>query len=335
MSRQLTNDPGWATEPDFEEEPAGFIAEFEAEALFASEMPELEKGESLPSSSPEPTSDDQVFDAAHIYLEAAQRSKLLSFEEEQHYGRLARQGDLEARRIMIERNLRLVVNLARHYVNRGLPLMDMIEEGNIGLIRAVEKFKPELGFRFSTYATWWVRQSIERAIMNQSRTIRLPINVLKEMNAYLKAFRSLANTLDHEPTSEEIASHLHKPVTKVEKMHEMSERMVVWNSAQARLSEKNWAETIAEEDKPSPTDITHQAGMSSHVSYWLAQLTVEQREVISRHYGLHGYEQASLPEIAKAMDLTCGRVRRLQHDAMGIIRKLAAEEGMQMDAIFL
>ncbi len=335
MSRHLTNDPGWATEPNLDEEPPDLIAGFEAEALFVGDMPDLEEDEPPPSSRQEPTSDDQALDAANIYLKAAYRSKLLSFEEEQHYGRLTRKGDLEARRIMIESNLRLVVNLARHYDNRGLPLMDMIEEGNIGLIRAVEKFKPELGFRFSTYATWWVRQSIERAIMNQSRTIRLPINVLKEMNAYLKAFRRLANTLDHEPTAEDVASHLDKPVTKVERMLEMGERMVVWSSSQGRLSEKNWAENIAEEDKPSPSDITHQEGMARHIAYWLAQLTVEQREVISRHYGLLGYEQASLPEIAKAMYLPCGRVRRLQHDAMAIIRKMAAAEGIQMDAIFL
>ena len=138
-------------------------------------------------------------DATQLYLNEIGFSPLLTPEEEVHFARLARKGDEKGRKRMIESNLRLVVKIARRYVNRGLTLLDLIEEGNLGLIRAVEKFDPERGFRFSTYATWWIRQTIERAIMNQTRTIRLPIHVVKELNVYLRAARELTQKLDHEP----------------------------------------------------------------------------------------------------------------------------------------
>ena len=144
-------------------------------------------------------------DATQMYLNEIGFSPLLSPEEEVYFARLAQKGVDSGRKRMIESNLRLVVKIARRYVNRGLTLLDLIEEGNLGLIRAVEKFDPERGFRFSTYATWWIRQTIERAIMNQTRTIRLPIHVVKELNLYLRAARELTQKLDHEPSPEEIA----------------------------------------------------------------------------------------------------------------------------------
>jgi RNA polymerase nonessential primary-like sigma factor len=157
-------------------------------------------------------------DPTRLYLNEIGASPLLTAEEEVRFSRLVQRGDEAARKHMIESNLRLVVKIARRYTNRGLAFLDLIEEGNLGLIRAVEKFDPERGFRFSTYATWWIRQTIERAIMNQTRTIRLPIHVVKEINSYLRAARSLAQKLDHEPNAEEIAELLHKPIQDVEKM---------------------------------------------------------------------------------------------------------------------
>jgi len=144
----------------------------------------------------------RALDATQLYLNEIGFSPLLSPEEEVHFARLSQSGDPAGRKRMIESNLRLVVKIARRYVNRGLSLLDLIEEGNLGLIRAVEKFDPERGFRFSTYATWWIRQTIERAIMNQTRTIRLPIHVVKELNVYLRAARELTQKLDHEPSPE-------------------------------------------------------------------------------------------------------------------------------------
>ncbi|HBM10502.1 MAG TPA: RNA polymerase sigma factor RpoS, partial [Pseudomonas sp.] len=147
----------------------------------------------------------RALDATQLYLNEIGFSPLLTPEQEVHFARLAQKGDPAGRKRMIESNLRLVVKIARRYVNRGLSLLDLVEEGNLGLIRAVEKFDPERGFRFSTYATWWIRQTIERAIMNQTRTIRLPIHVVKELNLYLRAARELTQKLDHEPSPEEIA----------------------------------------------------------------------------------------------------------------------------------
>ncbi|VAW74590.1 RNA polymerase sigma factor RpoS, partial [hydrothermal vent metagenome] len=166
----------------------------------------------------EPPETDAHFDATRMYLNEIGFSPLLTAEEEVYYSRLAQKGDESGRRRMIESNLRLVVKIARRYINRGLAFLDLIEEGNLGLIRAVEKFDPERGFRFSTYATWWIRQTIERGIMNQTRTIRLPIHVVKELNSYLHAARRLAQTLDHEPNAEEIAELLDKPMKDVKRL---------------------------------------------------------------------------------------------------------------------
>ncbi len=161
---------------------------------------------------------EKSLDATQLYLNEIGYSPLLSADEEKHFSRMALNGDERGRRRMIESNLRLVVKISRRYINRGLTLLDLIEEGNLGLIRAVEKFDPERGFRFSTYATWWIRQTIERAIMNQTRTIRLPIHVVKELNVYLRAARELTQKLDHEPSAEEIADMLDKPTADVERL---------------------------------------------------------------------------------------------------------------------
>ena len=171
-------------------------------------------------------------DPTKLYLKEIEVSALLTAEEEVYYSRLALKGDTAARDKMIECNLRLVVKIARRYMNRGLALLDLIEEGNLGLIRAVEKFDPERGFRFSTYATWWIRQTIERGLMNQTRTIRLPIHVIKELNTYLRAARKLTQELNREATSEDVARLLNKPKKDVDKM---STRCFVWPTGFLRL----------------------------------------------------------------------------------------------------
>ncbi|MCH9698771.1 MAG: RNA polymerase sigma factor RpoS [Gammaproteobacteria bacterium] len=277
---------------------------------------------------------NESFDATRIYLNSLSTSTLLSADEEKYYGRLALAGDSEARKVMIESNLRLVVKIARRYLNRGLPLLDLIEEGNLGLIRGVEKFDPERGFRFSTYATWWIRQTIERAIMNQTRTIRLPIHIVKEMNVYLKAQRQLAQILDHDPTAEEIAEHLDKPVSKVEKMLKLNERVSSVDNNTSSSSDKPLLEAIANDDELGPTDILQNNSMKSNVSVWLQELADKQREVVCRRYGLLGYEIETLEQVAKELGVTRERVRQIQMDGLKKLRAVIETEGYSADAIF-
>ena len=277
----------------------------------------------------------KVMDATQLYLGEIGFSPLLTAEQEVYYARKSLAGEEAARKRMIESNLRLVVKIARRYINRGLPLLDLIEEGNLGLIRAIEKFDPERGFRFSTYATWWIRQTIERAIMNQTRTIRLPIHVVKELNVYLRAARELSQTLDHEPSPEEIADLLDRPIQDVKRMLGLNECVVT--SVEDSLgsdSDKTILDTLADEHGSDPADLLQDENLREHVDIWLTQLTDKQREVVERRFGLHGYEAATLEEVGNEIGLTRERVRQIQVEALKRLREILEEQGLSQDSLF-
>lgn len=273
-------------------------------------------------------------DATQLYLGEIGFSPLLTAEEEVYFARRSLKGCEASRKRMIVSNLRLVVKIARRYNNRGLALLDLIEEGNLGLIRAVEKFDPERGFRFSTYATWWIRQTIERAIMNQTRTIRLPIHVVKELNVYLRASRELSQKLDHEPTAEEIALALDKPVEDVTKMLRLNERITSVDTPIGGESDKALLDIIADEKEFSPEETLQDNDIKGNIVTWLEELNPKQREVLARRFGLLGYEPSTLEDVGAEIGLTRERVRQIQVEALRRLRDMLSHQGLSLESLF-
>jgi len=273
-------------------------------------------------------------DVTQLYLNEIGAKPLLTPAQEIELARRVVQGDFSARQKMIEHNLRLVVNIAKHYLNRGIPLLDLVEEGNLGLIHALEKFDPERGFRFSTYATWWIRQTIERAIMNQTRTIRLPIHVVKELNVYLRAARELTQKLDHEPSAEEIANLLEKPVDEVKRMLGLNERVTSVDVSLGPDSDKTLLDTLTDDRPSDPCDLLQDDDLSQSIDQWLSELTDKQREVVVRRFGLRGHESCTLEEVGQEIGLTRERVRQIQVEALKRLREILEKNGLSSDALF-
>lgn len=273
-------------------------------------------------------------DATRLYLKEIEYSPLLTAEEEVYYGRLARKGEEAARRKMIECNLRLVVKIARRYMNRGLALLDLIEEGNLGLIRAVEKFDPEKGFRFSTYATWWIRQTIERGLMNQTRTIRLPIHVIKEMNVYLRAARSMQQDMEREPSPEEVAEHLDRPADDVKKMFGLNERVTSVDVPIGKDGDSPLLDIIADDSTPDPTSLLQDEEVSHYIDHWLDELDDKQKAVVERRFGLHGHDRCTLEVVGQELGVTRERVRQIQMESLRKLRKILEAEGFSPEILF-
>lgn len=276
---------------------------------------------------------NRSIDVTHAYLSEIGYSPLLTAEEEVYFSRLVQKGDAKARARMVESNLRLVVKIARRYYNRGLEFLDLIEEGNLGLLHAVEKFDPERGFRFSTYATWWIRQTIERAIMNQTRTIRLPIHVLRELNSYLSAARNLAKANDREPSYLEIATAVNKPVEEVQVMMELNERMISLDSVVTTESSsgKSLGDIIADTNTTDPAEVLGDNDLAEQLESCLNELNEKQREVICRRFGLAGFERETLEEVGAAIGLTRERVRQIQMHGLKALREIMIKRGMDND----
>ena len=270
-------------------------------------------------------------DVTQHYLNEIGAKPLFTPEEEFEWACRARSGEFIARQKMIEHNLRLVVNIAKHYLNRGIPLLDLIEEGNLGLIHAIEKFDPQRGFRFSTYATWWIRQSIERAIMNQSRTIRLPVHVVKEINVILRALRHLELANGKETSVEQIAHLIGKPIDDVRRALTLNEHIASLDAPLEIDPNHTIADAIADDNSIDPEGLLQANEVGDLVGNWVDQLPEKQRRVLERRYGLGGADISTLEEVAAELSLTRERVRQIQIEALDQLRRVIKRGGVTRD----
>ncbi len=272
-------------------------------------------------------------DVTQLYLNEIGAKPLLTPADELATARLVSAGDFAARQKMIEHNLRLVVNIAKHYLNRGIPLLDLVEEGNLGLIHALEKFDPERGFRFSTYATWWIRQTIERAIMNQSRTIRLPVHVVKDINLVLRAIRHLESAASRETSVERVAALIDRPVADVRRILQLNEHIASLDAPLEIDPGHSLGDAIADEAAVNPEALLQFREMGALLDDWLAQLPGRQRQVIERRYGLNGADVVTLEVLAVDLGLTRERVRQIQADALDRLRSIVKRGGVTRDSL--
>lgn len=278
--------------------------------------------------------DSGTSDPIRMYLKDVETERLLTRAEEIDYACRAQTGEEWARQKLIVCNLRLVIKFARRYMNRGLDLLDLIEEGNLGLIRAVEKFDPDRGFRFSTYGTWWIRQTIERAIMNQARTVRLPVHVVKEVYSYNRAARQIGQSQVGDVRPEQIADHLGKPVENVLKVMSYSEHESSFDSPLKSDGEFSLLDVVPDENRPSPEDELQDSGVMQLLERLIDKLDDRQREVLMRRYGLRNHEPATLEEVGGILGCTRERVRQIQLEAIRRLKNFAASEGVTADVIF-
>ncbi len=298
------------------------------------------------------TADASAADSGDIlsrYLSEIRRTPLFTAEEEYAMAVRAAAGDFAARQSMVEHNLRLVVSIAKAYMGRGVPLADLIEEGNLGLMQAVEKFDPSLGFRFSTYATWWIRQSVERAPMTQGRTIRLPVHVARELYQVLRVQRDLQSathlvagraysTLENGSIgSKDIAAVLQREVADVERLLKLAEHT---QSLDAQLSHDGSSDvtgslldSVADDETTTPSAITHSREVQHLLDAWLGVLNPHEKEVLEGRFGLHQHDEETLDTLSGRLGLTRERVRQIQNEAIGKLKRGMEKSGAGRDAM--
>ncbi|MEY3182200.1 MAG: hypothetical protein RLZ35_185 [Pseudomonadota bacterium] len=269
--------------------------------------------------------EDSSPDPTDLYLKEIGASPLLTKEEEVHYARLLQQGDPSAKKRMIESNLRLVVKIAKRYLRCGMPILDLIEEGNIGLMRAVEKFDPEKGFRFSTYGAWWIQQSIERAIMSQNRIVRLPVHVSKRLNRCLRTSKELSKALDHKPKDHEIAFASGHSTEDIKMLLSLNEKIVSIDSNISEDVPKPLLDTLTNH-RDDPIEDLQYANLQKYIVSWLEQLNKNQRAVIERRFGLNGHDAVTLEQTGHEIGLTRERVRQLQSEALKKLKAMISTQ---------
>jgi len=279
-------------------------------------------------------------DALTSYLRQVRRTGLFTPEEEYATAMRVRAGDFAARQSMIEHNLRLVVSIAKLYLGRGVPLSDLIEEGNLGLMHAIDKFEPERGFRFSTYATWWIRQSVERALTQQGRIIRLPVNVLRELQQVLRARRELENDphfLAGRPDGvrvEDVAGFLGRDVQDVAELLALAETPKSLDATFDRTEgEQTLGETVVDEQAVDPSGVIHLHEVERLLDEWLHSLSAREREVLEGRFGLHDREPETLEVLSRRLGLTRERVRQVQNEALGKLKRHLARHGITREAL--
>lgn len=282
-------------------------------------------------------------DTLTLYLREVRRTELFTAQEEYDTAVRARAGDFAARQSMIEHNLRLVVSIAKGYLGRGVPLADLIEEGNLGLMHAIDKFEPERGFRFSTYATWWIRQSVERAVMNQGRVIRLPVHVVRELQQVLRARRMLENDPSRAGRGgegdnvrvEDVAALLGRDVNEVAQLLAMAETPRSLDAVVERSDDEHTlADFMADEEALDPTGVTQNHEVERLLAHWLDALTYREKEVLEGRFGLHDREPETLEVLSDRLGLTRERVRQIQNEAMVKLKRQMVRSGVGREALF-
>jgi len=278
--------------------------------------------------------------AVHHYLKKVGDEPLLASNESIRIARRQKHGRTqkiraEAREQMIRANLRLVIKIARRYRHKPLTISydDLIEEGNIGLIRAVEKFDPELGFQFSTYAIWWIRQCIERAIMNQARIVRLPLHVMKEMNAFFKAY---AKASKNRPrlTHAELSAFLHKPMSEIDRLTALSESTISMDAMRGYEFEHTLLDFIPDKAIVGPITTLQQDELTQRIMRWMKALPKKSQEILIKRYGLFGTPSYTLEALGDEMGFTRERIRQLQIEALRYLHSVALEEHLEPEAVF-
>jgi len=292
--------------------------------------------EALPRVAELAAGDGEVGNTLQTYLREIRRAPLFSPQEEYDTALRARDGDFAARQMMIERNLRLVVSIAKNYLGRGLPMTDLIEEGNLGLMHAIGKFEPERGFRFSTYASWWIRQSIERAIMHQARLVRLPVHVVRDLNQVLKARRALEATTNPERQVrvDEIALVVGRPATEVAELLKFAELPASLDAPLERDAGESMLDTVADDHAVDPMGLTLSREVEQLLDHGLSELSEREREVLSGRFGLHDREPETLEVLAERLGLTRERIRQIQQEALLKLKRRMARNGVDRDSVF-
>jgi RNA polymerase nonessential primary-like sigma factor len=275
--------------------------------------------------------ESEGLDAVRLYLKEIRKAALLTFEQEQDLGKRVQEGDMKAREQMIEANLRLVISIGKRYMNRGLPFADIVEEGNIGLIKAVEKFNYARGFRFSTYASWWIRQFIERAIINQGKLIRLPVHVVERLNRYLSAVEQLIHDLGREPRSDEVAEKMKASEADVLDLKQLIRTTYSLDSPISDRTDTFLRDIIKDPTAYSPDDTAEGAQRREGIMKWVGALQDKERTVIMLRFGLDGGEAQTLEEIGRTLGLTRERVRQIEHAALGKLRATIESETITRD----